>query len=69
MSNFLTLIRQGGQISPQENKIVISLELNVGFTSNQAVNLSLSVLYSYILKIINLDRGGTLMGPFLPRVP
>ena len=39
-----------GQICPQEIKIVISPELNVGFTSNQAVNLSLFVSRDLIKK-------------------
>ena len=54
----LTVIRGGGVNGPQQIKIIISLEpivllilnqaLNIQLSSNQAVNLSLSVVQGYI---------------------
>ena len=55
----------GGQISPTEIKIIISLEPNVGFTSNEAVNLSNKIDKFGPWR----DRGGPMEGPFSPRVP
>ena len=40
----LTLIRQGGANGPSVSKSLISGEPKVGLTSNQAVNLSLSIV-------------------------
>ena len=47
----------------QEIKIAISLEPNVGFTSNQAVNLS-PLSKDLFQETINLDHEGTLDGGF-----
>ena len=44
----------GGQICPAEIRMIISLELNVGFTSNQAVNLSLSAVKRFIKENLSI---------------
>ena len=49
---------------PPDFKSLISREAKVGLTSNQAENLSLSDLETYIKKFVSLDHEGTLEGLF-----
>ena len=66
----LTLKARGGEtICPSTIEKAISLELQVGLTSNQAVNLSFSIVYVDVKKIINMDLEGTLEGLYLVQVP
>ena len=55
----------GGANGPPGFKNLISLEPKVGLTSNQAVNLSLSVVKIFV----SLEHEGILEGPYLSRVP
>ena len=59
----------GGNISPPIFQIIIALEPNVGSTSDQAVNSSLSVVPRSKKKLTNLDHERTMAGPFSARVP
>ena len=70
--NGLTLIRRvggGGGICPQNFQMLIPLEPKVGLTSNQAVNLSLSIVSRSKKKLTNSDHEWTLAHPFSARVP
>ena len=60
----------GGAIGPSRIQKAISVEPNVGLTSNQAVNLSFPLsrgLYKKIDQIMDLE--GTMKGLYLVRVP
>ena len=55
----------GGPNRPQRFEKTISLEPNVLFTSNQAVNyFFFSFLDIYKRKLINMDKEGTLAGQY-----